>query len=146
MEAASRVLRQATRDDIPAIRRIRMAVHENTLPYDLITQQELIGHLEACGRGWVSEHGGAVVAFAFANRLDGNIWALFVDPLHQGRGHGRALHDTMMAWLWQQGVPRAWLGTGEGTRAQTFYERAGWRRCGRLDNGDLLYEKIAPVR
>jgi GNAT superfamily N-acetyltransferase len=57
-----------------------------------------------------------------------NIWALFVDPEHERRGYGRMLHDTMTDWLRSRGVERLWLTTEPGTRAQKFYEAAGWHR------------------
>ena len=41
---------------------------------------------------------GQHVGFACAFH-DGRVWALFVDPAHEGHGHGRALHDVMIAWL-----------------------------------------------
>jgi GNAT superfamily N-acetyltransferase len=65
------------------------------------------------------------VAFAIGNATYGNIWALFVDPAHERRGHGRRLHDAMVAWLWSQGLRKLWLTTEPGTRAERFYTEAG---------------------
>src|SRR5207248_2775685 len=66
-----------------------------------------------------------------------------VDPGHDGRGYGRRLHDEMLAWLWSRGVERAWLSTAPATRAERFYEKAGWRRYGVSASGELLLEKRA---
>ena len=83
---------------------------------------------------------GEVVAFAIGNAVTGNIWALFVRPEYEGRGHGRQLHDTMVSWLWAAGLDRLWLTTEPGTRAQRFYEVAGWRLTGTTERGELRYE------
>ena len=38
-----------------------------------------------------------VVGFSAGDSGDGSIWALFVDPLHESRGIGRALIDAALA-------------------------------------------------
>ncbi len=97
--------------------------------------------LERDGRGWVAEVGGCVVGFAVADLRQSNVWALFVAPEYEKRGLGRALHDAMMGWfLAQAGVSRVWLTTDPGTRAETFYRRAGWRACGLDTAGELRFE------
>ena len=134
-------LRQALRADIPALHRIRMVVRENILVSTVITPDDYVGALERTGRGWLVEvDGAAVVGFAIGNATTGNIWALFVDPQHEGQGHGRRLHDTMVEWLFAQGLERLWLSTDPGTRAQRFYEAAGWRFTGAVEWGEAGYE------
>jgi GNAT superfamily N-acetyltransferase len=96
--------------------------------------------IEDTGRGWIVEKDGEIVAFAIGNSTSGNIWALFVHPEHEARGYGRQLHDTMVNWLWTSGLERLWLTTEPGTRAQRFYEAAGWRLTGTTDLGELRYE------
>ena len=137
------ILRQAKRADVPGIQRVRGAVRENRLVSITISDEDVIDQIERTGRGWVVEAGGEIVAFAIGNAESGNVWALFVDPAHQGRGYGRRLHDEMLSWLWSRGVPRAWLSTAPATRAERFYEKAGWRRCGVSESGELLLEKHA---
>ena len=39
------------------------------------------------------------------------------------------------------GLDRLWLTTEPGTRAQRFYEAAGWTLAGTTDQGELRYEK-----
>jgi GNAT superfamily N-acetyltransferase len=63
-----------------------------------------------------------------------------VHPDHEGRGYGRALHDAMVEWLWSQGLHTLWLTTDPGTRAQKFYERAGWQLVGPASHGEQRYE------
>ena len=124
------VLRQATRDDLAGLWRVRYAVVENTLAPGRIGDDEVIAQLETTGRGWVVEEDGQVVAFAIGDEAGGNVWALFVDPRAEGRGYGSLLHDTMVDWLWTRGLPMLWLNTGAATKARGFYERRGWRLAG----------------
>jgi GNAT superfamily N-acetyltransferase len=124
------LLRQATRDDLAGIWRVRYAVVENTLTPGRIGDDEVVGQIETTGRGWVVEEGGEIVAFAIGDAAGANVWALFVDPRAAGRGHGSLLHDTMVDWLWTRGVPMLWLNTGTATKARGFYERRGWRCTG----------------
>jgi len=130
------MLRQAVAADVPGIHRVRMSVRENRLTSTVITEDDIRRAIEDSGRGWVVEIDGQVVAFAVGNRTNGNIWALFVDPGHERRGYGRKLHDEMVAWLWAQGLTQLWLTTEPGTRAERFYERAGWRRAGVTEMGE----------
>lgn len=96
--------------------------------------------IQTTGRGWVVEIAGEVVGFAVGNATDGNIWALFVDPAHERCGYGRMLHETMVSWLWSRGLERVWLTTESGTRAQRFYEAAGYEFTCKTEDGELRYE------
>lgn len=139
------MLRQAIASDISGIQRVRRSVRENRLVSTSISDGQVREAIETTGRGWVIESAGEVVAFAIGNAVDGNIWALFVHPDHERRGYGRLLHDTMVEWLWSQGLERLWLTTDAGTRAQGFYEAAGWQRMGLTDRGELRYERSAGI-
>ncbi len=147
-------LRLATRADIAAIWRVRYAVRENTLRPGAISDEAVRREIEDSGRGWVVEvvadskpdgTPGEIVAFAIVNSQSSHIWALFVHPDAEGRGHGRRLHDEMVGWLWAQGAARLWLHTGPGTRAQTFYERNGWMASGLTERGELRFELLRPA-
>jgi GNAT superfamily N-acetyltransferase len=139
------VLRQAVRTDVPGIQRVRHSVRENVLTSGVITDDDVVDYLERFGRGWVVvDERNHVLAFAVGDARDGNIWALFVDPEHEAKGHGRRLHDTMVAWLWSRGLGRLWLSTMPDTRAQRFYERAGWANKGALPSGELRFELDCP--
>ena len=124
--------------------RVRLAVRENVLRSTVITEEHYLPAIEATGRGWVIEADGRVVGFAIGNADTGNIWALFVDPEHEGRGHGRALHNAMVEWLFSRGLRHLWLGTDPDTRAERFYRAAGWRYTGKAANGEALYELRNP--
>ena len=140
------MLRNATAADVPAIQHVRHAVRENRLVSTTITDDDVREAIEQTGRGWVIDLDGDVVGFSIGNARTGNVWALFVHPHHEGRGYGRALHDVMVDWLWSQGCPQLWLTTEPGTRAQRFYEAAGWRLAGTTDQHELRYEcaRVAP--
>lgn len=149
--AAPATLRVATREDVAGIQYVRHAVQENRLSSRVIGDAEVRAYLEQHGRGWVvvqgdasAPGGGEVVGFAIADARDGSLWALFVDPAHEGRGHGSRLHDTMVQWLFAQGLPRLQLGTGEHTRAQAFYARRGWREQGPRTGGEVAMVLEAP--
>jgi GNAT superfamily N-acetyltransferase len=136
------MLRVATPADIPAIQRVRHSVRENRLVSTVISDEDVRRAIEVTGRGWVVEVEGAIVGFAVGNATDGNIWALFVDPGHERRGYGRRLHDAMVEWLWSRGLERLWLTTTPGTRAQRFYEAAGWTLVGDAEKGEVRYERL----
>jgi GNAT superfamily N-acetyltransferase len=138
------MLRQAGRSDIDAIQRVRHAVRENRLTSLTISDEDVRRMLEERGRGWVVEDEGRVVAFAVGDATNGNVWALFVDPAFERRGHGRRLHDTMVRWLWDQGLDRLWLTTGAGTRAERLYRAAGWQCTGPAGGGELRFEMNRP--
>jgi len=133
-------LREATRADLAGIWRVRYAVVENTLVPGRIEDDEVISQLEASGRGWVVEEDGEIVAFAIGDAKGANVWALFVDPRAEGRGHGSLLHDTMVEWLWTNGLDTLWLSTGADTKARGFYERRGWRCTGAVGRNQVRLE------
>ena len=75
---------------------------------------------------WVWEQDGRILGFSAADTRDGTIWALFIDPDHEGRGIGRALLVKACDVLRQAGHRTATLGTEPGSRADGFYRQAGW--------------------
>lgn len=137
------ILRQALLSDIPAMHRVRLAVRENRLsPVTYIGESDYVQAIARQGRGWVVEADGGIVAFSVALHTDGNIWALFVDPQHEGRGYGQQLLSAAVDWLWAQGLQRLWLTTGPQTRAEKFYGKAGWQRCGISEKGEVCFELL----
>jgi GNAT superfamily N-acetyltransferase len=122
------VFREAACGDIPHMTRIRLAVTENVLRDPTrITPQMYADFLEKDGRGWVALVDGEIVAFSYANRIDGSIWALFVDPRFEGQGLGKQLLSLATAWLFSLGFNRVTLSTGAGTKAAQFYTHLGWQ-------------------
>ena len=141
----SGTLRVAARADVPEIQRVRHSVRENRLTSTTISDEDVVEAIERSGRGWVMEVDRRLVGFAVGNAETGNIWALFLEPEHERCGHGRRLHDEMVAWLWSRGLQRLWLTTAPGTRAERFYERAGWKNGGKTPSGELLFEKFCAM-
>ncbi len=134
------IIRQAQRQDIPAMHRIRLAVDENQLTSAVITEAHYVPEIEISGRGWVVEDSGNILGFGIANQKTASIWALFVDPPQQGKGYGKALLTTMVNWLFAQGERLIQLYTEANTRAEQWYLANGWRSLGLQPNGDCLLQ------
>lgn len=135
------LLRQALASDLPGIWTVRYAVTENTLAPGRISDDEVRQAIEETGRGWVVEDQGVIEAFAIGMAATGQVWALFVAPTAQGRGHGTALHAALLAWFRTQGPQRLWLSTGADTRARRFYEKNGWTLAGPYGTDEVRYER-----
>ena len=71
----------------------------------------------------------------------GNVWALFVRPDAQGRGHGTRLHAAMIEWFRKQPIDRLWLSTGTTTKARDFYDKNGWECVGPDGSEEVRYER-----
>jgi GNAT superfamily N-acetyltransferase len=125
--------------------RIRLAVRENALSNPArITEQMYRDYLDTLGRGWVAELSGEVIGFAYADRTDGSIWALFVDPSREGLGAGQRLLRLAVDWLFEIGFDEIRLGTAAGTRADRFYAAQGWTREGMKDAIEVGYRLRRP--
>ncbi len=135
------IFREASIPDIPQIQLVRHAVRENVLSDPgLVTDKDCEEFLSSRGRGWVCQLNGEIVGFAIADLQEDNIWALFVRPEFERRGIGKKLHDMMMDWYFSQPKNMAWLGTAPGTRAATFYKKAGWKETGMYGKGEIKFE------
>ena len=135
------MFRQATVVDIPQIQRVRHSVKENTLSNPaLVTDADCENYLMNRGKGWVCEINDRVIAFAIADVIANNVWALFVDPRYEQKGIGRKLHDEMINWYFNQTGKTIWLGTAPNTRAENFYRNAGWVEVGQHGKGEIKFE------
>lgn len=143
--ATTATVRPIARSNMAAVFDLRTSVVENHLgPEELaargITPEGVQHDLDAGDLGgWVAEEGGCVVAFSMADRRDGQIFALFTLPGHEGRGHGTRLLAAATGWLRDRGFAEAWLTTDPGTRAERFYASRGWTRHGLAPNGEALF-------
>ena len=138
----ARLIRKAVPADLPRIHTIRMAVRENILRDPAkVTAADVAWYREQA-IFLIAEDGGEIAGFACANHQTGLIWALFVDPAQEGRGHGRALLDAALAGLKAVGHAQAWLETGAGTRAERFYLRHGWCDRGRGLDGQIVFTRL----
>jgi GNAT superfamily N-acetyltransferase len=84
-------------------------------------ERMVVASITRDGRGWIEEASGQVVGFSIADHRDGSIFALFVRPELEGRGHGGALLGAAVQWLSARGFERLWLRVGPSTRAHRFY-------------------------
>jgi GNAT superfamily N-acetyltransferase len=132
------MIREGRSSDMGQITQVRTSVIENHLSVEQmravgITPISIIKDMEdgslAC---WVAEEDGRIVAFAMADKRDGNIFALFVLPQYEGRGLGGALLANCESWLKAQGFTQAKLNTGRDTKAYRFYLAHGWRKTGEI--------------
>ena len=137
----ARLIRKAVAADEPRIRAIRMGVRENILSDPSKVTDEDVAWYREQAIFLVAEEAGEIAGFACANHQTGLIWALFIDPAQEGRGHGRALIDAALAGLKAAGHAQAWLETGAGTRAERFYRRHGWRDMGRGLDGQIVFTR-----
>ncbi len=64
----------------------------------------------------------------------GELYRLYVSQDQHGRGLGRRLMETALAWLDRDGPGPAWLGVWSGNlKAQAFYARYGFEKVGEYD-------------
>lgn len=140
-------VREAVAADIPAMHAIRMDVRENTLSDpSWLTPEAYRAHLGDAGasNSWVCEHDGRILGFSVARQAQADIWALFVDPAHEGQGIGRRLIATATEWLFAQGVDSVSLSTTPDTRADAFYRANGWQRGELTDKGEVMFRLPRP--
>ena len=93
------------------------------------------------GSGWVAENGESLVGFAIIDQAAATVWALFVDPGFEGIGVGTALHNHMIGWARGRQITKLSLTTGPDTRADHFYRAHGWQEVGRVDGGEVHFER-----
>lgn len=135
------LIREALLSDIEQIQFVRNAVKENRLSNPaLVPDSDVADYIQNRGKGWVCVEDEKVVGFAIADLKDHNIWALFLLPEYERRGIGRALHDTMMNWYFEQTDHPVWLSTAPGTRAEQFYRKSGWKDSGTYGKGEVLFK------
>jgi GNAT superfamily N-acetyltransferase len=132
--------RRAVADDIPTMSRIRLSVRENRLSNPArITPAMYLDYLDRLGRGWVAQLDGEIIGLSYADRTDGSIWGLFVDPAREGLGAGKQLLRLAVDWLFEIGFDEIKLGTEANTRADRFYAAQGWTRGEMKDGIEVWY-------
>lgn len=132
-------VRPAAAADVSAMHRIRTSVRQNRLTDPRIDESSYAPYI-ASGSAWVAESVSGIVGFAALDAAAGAVWALFVDPVAEGAGVARALHERMVEWARDRGLARLILSTESGTRAADFYRRAGWTEVGKTADGELIFE------
>ncbi len=141
------VLRRATVADLPEITRIRTSVRENHLSVEDMAARGITHETTAARMlsgelgSWVATIGNQIAAFAFADKTNGNLWALFTHPAHEGKGCGTILLAACETWLKDQGVETAVLDTAKDSKAVAFYGARGWTIDG-SDEHDVFMRKV----
>jgi GNAT superfamily N-acetyltransferase len=106
---------------------------------------EAVATLLRSGRtaAFLATSGDRALGFSMARADLEDIFALFVRPEAQNGGLGSRLLAEAERWLTDKEVRSAWLLTGDesGPRAAAFYEKRGWRREGRLADGQIRFSK-----
>lgn len=134
------MIRRARPEDHPRVTEIRNSVTENVLrDPSRVTVADYKWFEENPGV-WLWEENGKVLGFSAADTRDGSVWALFVDPAHEGRGIGRALFAKACDVLRAAGHRTGSLTTEPGSRADRFYQRAGWKVMGTSPRGERIFE------
>ena len=134
-------IREAQKTDISQIQLVRNSVKENThSDPSIVPDKDVEDHITQRGKGWVCVVSDRIVGFAIVSLTDHNLWALFIQPGFERMGIGKQLHDIMMDWYFNQTAVTIWLGTGPGTRAESFYRKAGWKETGLHGKGEIKFE------
>lgn len=119
---------------------IRLAVRENILrDPSKVTMQMYRDYLERDGCAWVCELQQKIIGFSYAAVADHSIWALFVDPAHEGLGAGKKLLGLACDWLFAQGAEQIQLSTSKDSRADYFYQAQGWQGIELSASQDVKY-------
>ena len=88
-----------------------------------------------------------ILGFTAVHPADGEMFLLFVDPAHSGRGIGRMLLDAAHDALREAGCDEAFLFTHElNERALAVYTSAGYRPDGSTRDSDFRGTAIRELR
>jgi len=133
------MIRRARPKDHARVTEIRNSVKENILRDPSRVTVADYKWFEQNPGVWVWEENGRILGFSAADTRDGSIWALFIDPEHEGRGIGRALFAKACKVLRDAGHRTGSLTTQPGSRADRFYQTAGWKVIGTSERGERIF-------
>ena len=142
------IIRDAAKEDIPAIFEVRTSVRENHMSVERMAEIGITNetirralHKEPCI--WVAVDGDHIVGFSMGDVADACLFAAFVRPEWEGQGIGRRLMERAEAFLFER-HSSIWLQTDGSSRAAGFYERLGWKRMQDMETGEARFEKRRP--
>lgn len=170
--AGTLAIRQARAEDARAIARVHIKswqhAYRGQLPDSFLEAldasferrttlwaEQIDGSYESGRRVLVAERGGSLVGFVNFGPADGEaadlrlgeVYAIYLDSIHWGRGYGRALFHAATESLRVAGFREAvlWvLQTNE--RARRFYEIAGWKADGQTKTEERGHAVLRDVR
>jgi GNAT superfamily N-acetyltransferase len=94
-----------------------------------------------------TDQAGRVVGYTAAHPEDGELYLLFVDPAHGGRGIGRKLLEAAHDALRSAGCTQVFLFTHEqNRRALAVYAAAGYQQDGQTRESDFRGKAIRELR
>jgi GNAT superfamily N-acetyltransferase len=135
-------IRRARPEDHARVTEIRNSVKENVLRDPSRVTVADYKWFERNPGVWLWEEDGRILGFSAADTRDGSIWALFVDPDHEGRGIGRRLFEKACDVLRKAGHRTGSLTTEPGSRADRFYQAAGWKVMGTSGRGERIFNGL----
>jgi GNAT superfamily N-acetyltransferase len=134
--------RRAMHADVPRIMELRHGVRENRLSApNAVTAADCMAFIDMAEMWVWTDDAGQLQGFSAGDPRDGSIWALFVDPPHEGRGIGRILLACACRTVRSAGFSTATLNTEPGTRAERFYRMNGWIETGRSAKGEIVFQR-----
>ena len=135
------IIRMASLQDIPRMMTIRNGVNENRLSDpSRFSINDYSSFLMPPCRSWVASQEDYIVGFCSIDLPENNVWALFVDPVFEGRGAARSLFQTALFWYFRQTQTTIWLSTEPGTRAERFYLAFGFSAVSVTPTGEKRFE------
>ena len=136
------LLRRARLEDLDEIYDVRQSATENRLYDSREVFFEIARPLVADRLCWVCEAPNRrIVGFGAVDAAAGAIDVLYVRPDSEGRGIGKGLLRKCCDDLLLRGQRIVWLTTGEGTRAEGFYRKLGWRSFPSKTPGEVLFRR-----
>ena len=127
------LIRVAQRKDIETLFDIRTSVIENHQSREEIaelgiTPASIAEMLATDCCAWIAQLDGQDIGFSIANKIEKDVFGLFVRPDFEGRGAGRHLMEAAEEWLWSNHIEEISLLTGNdpSLRAYGFYLHLGW--------------------
>ncbi|RWU23076.1 GNAT family N-acetyltransferase [Pseudomonas alkylphenolica] len=140
-------LRLASPSDIELLFDIRTSVTQNHLSREQlhemgITADALRDAMHKAPCAWIAEWQQEAAGFVMVDHDEGELFALFVRPQHEGKGIGQLLLHQAEAALFQRHEVIYLITDGDETiRANGFYRRLGWTVSGAVDARDVRFEK-----
>lgn len=145
-----KIVRKASQEDIRGIRRVCAEGYRDTYAgllshetiervieefYNLDRLRDEVTNPDGWNGWWVAEEDGVVLGAAgdgITKPGVGDLFVLYVDPAHQGRGIGTSLLNAVLEELKGQGAERVWVSVFDGNdRGIGFYKARGFEKRGK---------------